>query len=107
MATAPRQPQPWSPRRRYLVFGGVAALAAGAATFAVGFVHFLVHLPETVADCYTVWTAADVVIQHLEWSHGAWPRSWEDLEKPFEVAGRFGDFENLRRRVEIDFPTTR
>jgi hypothetical protein len=41
---------------------------------------------EAKADDYAQEHVARLVIQYMEWHGGSWPRSWDDLQEPFEAS---------------------
>lgn len=99
----------------------ITAIIAGIAIALLGGAYYLFRSVErTVMDAYAVWRAADLVIQHLETHHGAWPRSWEELHATERSAHQGvastkldgswtaefrprASIEELRTRVMIDF----
>ena len=60
---------------------------------------------EKVNDCYALWSAADLVVEHLDHGDGSWPRSWDDLRAAHEFSQRPGlfPFDGIRARVAIDW----
>jgi hypothetical protein len=59
-------------------------------------------------DIYVPSSAADLVIQHLEFNQGTWPRNWDDLHRTYQRAQTNGvscgfDWDEYLRHVEIDF----
>src|SRR5262245_11246355 len=75
---------------------GVVAVGRWAANL-LEFVH------EGVPDAYAQEHTMGVVIQYMEWYDGAWPRSWDDLREAAEIRAPGWDFDELRRRVAVDF----
>jgi hypothetical protein len=62
----------------------------------------------TVPDAYAVEWVAGMVIRYMESHEGAWPSGWDDLRGPYdqvvrEAGGRPWTFEELRRRVAVDW----
>jgi hypothetical protein len=65
------------------------------------------HAYVTVPDAYSAWWVAGLVIEYMDSHDGKWPKSWNDLQGPYELATKkFGQpwkFEDLQRRVEVDW----
>ena len=61
----------------------------------------------TLRNSYAVWWVADMVTVHLAANHGSWPHSWDDLRDDYETcvkhSGRPWTFEELSRRVIVDW----
>jgi hypothetical protein len=80
----------------------VIVILAGTAVFSIPH-----YVNELQTELYAQEWAANTVIQYMEWNGGSWPRSWVDLEEPFEAF--YGDssdseaFQTMRSRVVIDF----
>lgn len=74
-----------------------------------GFLLFQVYelLYVTIPDCYAQEWVAGMVITHMKTHEGRWPRDWDDLREPYEIAtrrsGRPWSFDELRSRVDVDF----
>jgi len=76
-------------------------VASGLVGFGVG---CYLQFANYMRDLYTPSQAANLVIEYMEVNHGAWPRSWEELHKPFlEHDGTDSNWEELPQRVGIDF----
>lgn len=62
----------------------------------------------SVRDCYAQERVAEMLIEHMERNHGAWPQNWDDLTEAHEICeGRSGpawaNFEELQELCVIDF----
>jgi hypothetical protein len=95
----------WRPSfKRVLIFLMLIAIGTFG-TF--GYLAYREVFYETLPDCYAQMWVADMTIEYMEWNNGAWPGSWNDLQEPYEVcvgrSGRPWSFDELRRRVGIDF----
>jgi hypothetical protein len=69
---------------------------------------YLAHrLNEEIQDAYAVSWVSNMVISYMKANGNAWPKSWEDLRKPYETmaekVGRPWSFEQLQSRVEVDW----
>ncbi|MFO0976955.1 MAG: hypothetical protein U0996_11195 [Planctomycetaceae bacterium] len=62
---------------------------------------------QTLRNSYTVWWAADMVIEHMTANDNQWPASWDDLRDDYETcvkrSGRPWTFDEIQSRVIIDF----
>lgn len=105
-------------RRTKIILGSVGGVVAAAAAFFAYAAYQTTHV--IVPNAYAVWWTADLVIDHMERHHGAWPRSWEELRATGEQTykgtastNRDGtmiaefrpraSIEELQQRVEIDW----
>jgi hypothetical protein len=102
-----RAPQGSGYRRfsvKKLVICLLLVAAIGAAI--VGYVMY-VQFGEMIQDCYAQWRMADMLIDYMERSGGAWPRNWEDLREPYETcsgrSGRHWSFDELQKRIGVRF----
>jgi len=88
-------------RRTYLLIAILAALAVGGGWY------FYYRIDTVVRNAYAVWWVADMVIHHLESTDDRWPTGWDDLRDDYEAltreSGRPWTFEELSRRVEVDW----
>jgi hypothetical protein len=66
---------------------------------------FYYNFNNYMRDLYTPSSAANLVIGHMQANGGAWPRSWDELHTTFvsDPQWRTADWDDLRRRVGIDF----
>ena len=63
---------------------------------------------EGLYDIYAPYSAADLVIAHMNANNGDWPRSWEELHRTFLLEEQNGIFygfswDQYLRHVGIDF----
>lgn len=65
-------------RRRIIVISIVSVVLVLIGIGAWYIVTFLITLKQ-IPQAYAAWTAADLVIDHMEAHDGAWPEGWEDL----------------------------
>ncbi len=86
--------------RAVVIISLCVILVAGAVGAALKIFH---DIDEVIRDAYVQWSVADVIITYLDMNDGQWPRGWDDLEEPYEIKGRPWTFEELRKRVDIDF----
>jgi hypothetical protein len=97
-------PRRWSPRVLLLL----CLLALCLMTIAGVILHHLFKRFEEInTDAYAQEWTARIVIQYMEWHGGSWPRSWDDLEEPFEASlgpgGSLTYYQTLQDRVVVDF----
>jgi hypothetical protein len=105
-------------RRTKGILGSIAGLLLAGGGFFTYAVYQTTHV--IVPNAYAVWWTADLVIEHMEKHHGAWPRSWDELRATSEQAYKgtvstnldgtmIAEFrprasiEELQQRVEIDW----
>lgn len=69
----------------------------------------LYRTSEGIRNAYAVWWVADMVIEHMEANSGEWPAGWDDLRDDYqtciESSGQPWSFEELSRRVVVDWDT--
>lgn len=65
------------------------------------------NVVELTTDCYCVEAVTAMVIHHLESNERRWPTGWEDLRQDHAKLPPDGlgvwDFEELQRRVDVDW----
>lgn len=74
----------------------------------VGYAGYSIYrIPETFREAYALCWVSGMVVDYMEGNDGRWPREWDDLKGPYELAvaqvGRTWTFDDLRSRVDVDF----
>jgi hypothetical protein len=72
----------------------------------VGWGAWFVHRHTTVIvpDSYALEWVGDLVLEYMNTHGDRWPKSWDDLNEPFKRHdGQPAHFEDLQRRVEVDW----
>lgn len=98
---------PTHPRRSLVIFRGDFIALFILLLLGYGGYRVIDGLYELAPELYSQEWVAGMVIRYMESNEGRWPQNWDDLQKPYEVAvsqgGQPWSFEDLRRRVEVDF----
>jgi hypothetical protein len=64
------------------------------------------QMGEFFQDCYSQWAVADIVIAHMEYNNGNWPKNWDELQEAYEICrGRRNveRLDDLKKRIAIRF----